>query len=113
MSEHLPWIDSVKMDDLPELYRVIAEAATGYLSEDQAVRLTLDICYAVQGQPYIAKPEDALRHLRDRYIHENHDGFNYDDLAKDTGLTPRRVRQIINGDERQVHLFEIPGVLKK
>ena len=110
--EHAPWIKSVRISDLPEFYQLVAHQVAAYLPEEEAVRLTLDICQTVQGQPYIAKPEDALKQLMYRYIRENHNGLNYGSLARDCGLTERRVRQIINGDERQTNIFEVLATWK-
>ena len=75
----------IRMTDIPEEYRDIAEAFT---------QLTL-LC---GGQSlYIPKRESLERGARDRDIRARFDGGNYRALAVQFRLSERQIRKIING----------------
>lgn len=93
--------------DYPEIYRTMAECVyIGLLSEipdvpaEQliaATRISLEVIRAEIGgtQPYLPKAHYELSG-RDRALYERFNGRNLNELAAQSGITPRRMRDIIS-----------------
>lgn len=82
-------VRSIRMTDIPEEYRDIAEA----IGMEAFDNLTL-LC---GGQSlYIPKRESLERGARDREIKARFDGGNYRALAAQFRLSERQIRKIIN-----------------
>ena len=80
----------IRMTDIPEEYRDIAEA----IGMEAFTQLTL-LC---GGQNlYIPKRESLERAARDREIRARFNGGNYRALAAQYRLSERQIRKIING----------------
>ena len=81
---------SIRLEDIPEEYRDIAEA----IGMEAFTQLTL-LC---GGQNlYIPKRESLERAARDREIRARFNGGNYRALAAQYRLSERQIRKIING----------------
>ena len=81
---------SIRLEDIPEEYRDIAE--------DLGLQVFLRLAALCGGQDlYIPKPESLRRGGRDREIRARFDGGNYRALAHQFRLSERQIRTIING----------------
>ena len=90
MSTNMNTTRPIRMTDIPEEYRDIAEA----IGLEAFIQLTL-LC---GGQNlYIPKRESLERGSRDRDIRARFDGGNYRALATQVRLSERQIRKIING----------------
>ena len=90
MSTNMNTTRPIRMTDIPEEYRDIAEA----IGLEAFIQLTL-LC---GGQSlYIPKRESLERNARDRDIRARFDGGNYRALACQFRLSERQIRKIING----------------
>ena len=90
MSTNMNTTRPIRMTDIPEAYRDIAEA----IGLEAFIQLTL-LC---GGQNlYIPKRESLERGSRDRDIRARFDGGNYRALATQFRLSERQIRKIING----------------
>jgi Mor family transcriptional regulator len=83
-------IDAIKIEDLPEDFRDIAEN----IGLDAAVKL-----FELRGGEtiYLCKLETVRRNARNRSIKREFNGRNYRELAKKHRLTVSMIRQIVNG----------------
>lgn len=94
-------------DDYPELLALIARTVYERLTRSlklehqPAVEAALDVAEAVRhglggaSHIYVPKGRAYELSLRDREIYAKFRGDNYDQLARDFGLTEMRIRQII------------------
>lgn len=93
------WIKEIRVEDLPEVYRMVAQA----IGVDNAVQLS-----GILGGTYYYFPklDKLLATIRDKKIKEEFTGLNHKELAVKYGLSEIWVRQIVNGDDkRQERLF--------
>lgn len=81
---------AIRMEDIPEEYRDIAE--------DLGLPVFLRLAALCGGQDlYIPKLESLERSGRDREIRARFNGGNYRSLAAQFRLSERQIRKIING----------------
>lgn len=80
-------VNKIHIDDLPEVYRSIAEIC----GTDAAI----EIARTFSGEEvYFPKFEAVERPLRNRKIREEFNGYNFKSLAKKYGLTEQAIRVI-------------------
>lgn len=80
----------IQLADLPDTAARLAEIV--------GVDAALALIQAFGGDTiYIPIIDSVLVAARARMIREEYTGYNYDELARKYGCTPRRVRQIVEG----------------
>lgn len=83
------WMRKVQPQDLPEVYREMAEVI--------GVESTINLARIYAGTSvYFPKLERALLTLRNQVIRREFDGANIRGLARRWGLSARHVRHIVN-----------------
>jgi len=94
------WLDDLKIEDLPERYREMADL----IGVDNTLKLAEK--YPKQGFYFIGL-QKVIIDKKAEYIRKNFNGANHKDLARATGYSERWVYEILKGskDERQVELF--------
>ena len=100
------WVQALSPDMLPEPYRKYAEL----IGTENLIKLSEQ---HGGDHVYIPTPDFFLRPVRDKRIKEAYDGYNHRQLAREYGLSERRIREICEGihpvarrDENQLLLFE-------
>ena len=93
----------IRMTDLPEEFRAVAEV----VGLDAALKLV----EAYGGESlYIVKKETAAREARNRAIRGEFNGLNYRELARSYGLTVTMVRRIVEEGreprQKQLGMFD-------
>nr|DAJ55167.1 MAG TPA: Mor transcription activator family [Caudoviricetes sp.] len=95
---------NLKLEDISSEYRPIAEL----VGTDGLIRLAER--YGGY-QLYIPKPESLSRNARDEAIREAFDGYNFNELASQYGLSPRHIRVIVAPVLKRVRAKPIDGQL--
>ncbi|MDA8082302.1 MAG: hypothetical protein M0024_01425 [Nitrospiraceae bacterium] len=94
------WLDTLRIEDLPEIYQEIAEK----MSLEIAVQLSEILGGS---QPYFPQTETLFSKTKKRYIIAHFTGNNHAELAQATDLCVREVYQVLkeHRERRQPGLF--------
>jgi Mor family transcriptional regulator len=88
----LDWKKELKIEDLPEVYRMIAEAI--------GVENTVKLSELLGGTPYyFPKIDKLLMMKRDELIREQFNGSNHKSLALKFGVSEVTIRNKVNGKD--------------
>lgn len=94
------WIAEIKIEDLPDSYRSIAEIV--------GIENTVKLSQFLGGLPfYFPKIDSFIKDKKESYIRKNFNGSNHRELAMATNYSERWVYEILKNekDKKQPPLF--------
>lgn len=93
--EYKPWMDYIKVDDMPnDDLKFVAETA--------GLKSAIALIFCTPGLT-VSIPKNSFKNVKEQYILEHYDGTKYsvNKLAVDCDLTQRQVYKIINNRLKQ------------
>jgi len=102
------WLDNLKITDLPEKHREMAEVISEVVDQETALKVVMLVTehFGKQGL-YLRGLDSLIRQKKEEFIRKYFTGNNHCDLARATGFSERWVYEILKGSQNnnQVDMF--------